>query len=102
MGRDVPAIVVSYADRRRYREKVRRCLDVFARMLRDSRFSEEPQQVGMEVEFNLVDRDGYPSMRNAEVLAAIDDPQWAPELGLFNVEVNLAPRALTGDALGDI
>ena len=25
-------------DRRRYREKVRRCLDVFARMLRDSRF----------------------------------------------------------------
>src|SRR5581483_8603899 len=68
MGRDVPAIVVSYADRRRYREKVRRCLDVFARMLRDSRFSEEPQQVGMEVEFNLVDRDGYPSMRNAEVL----------------------------------
>jgi gamma-glutamyl:cysteine ligase YbdK (ATP-grasp superfamily) len=102
MGRDVPAIVVSYADRRRYREKVRRCLDVFARMLRDSRFSEEPQQVGMEVEFNLVDDDGYASMRNADVLAAIDDPEWAPELGLFNVEVNLAPRALTGDALGDL
>ncbi|HEY7432533.1 MAG TPA: glutamate--cysteine ligase [Streptosporangiaceae bacterium] len=102
MGRDVPAIVVSYADRRRYREKVRSCLDVFARMLRDSRFSEEPQQVGMEVEFNLVDGDGYACMRNAEVLTAIGDPQWAPELGLFNVEVNLAPRALIGDALGDL
>jgi gamma-glutamylcysteine synthetase len=102
MGRDVPAIVVSYEDRRRYREKVRRCLDVFARMLRDSRFSEAPQQVGMEVEFNLVDDEGFPSMCNAEVLAAIDDPQWAPELGLFNVEVNLAPRPLAGDALGDL
>jgi gamma-glutamyl:cysteine ligase YbdK (ATP-grasp superfamily) len=102
MGRDVPAIVVSYEDRRRYREKVRRCLDVFARMLRDSRFSEEPQQVGMEVEFNLVDDEGFASMRNADVLAAIDDPEWAPELGLFNVEVNLVPRALTGDALGDL
>jgi gamma-glutamyl:cysteine ligase YbdK (ATP-grasp superfamily) len=102
MGRDVPAIVVSYEDRRRYREKVRRCLDVFARMLRDSRFTEAPQRVGMEVEFNLVDDEGFPSMRNAEVLSAIDDPQWAPELGLFNVEVNLAPRPLTGDALGDL
>ena len=34
MGRDVPAIVISQADRRAYREKVRHCLDVLARMLR--------------------------------------------------------------------
>jgi len=99
MGRDVPAIVVSYADRRRYREKVRRCLDVFARMLRESRFTDGTEQVGLEVEFNLVDEAGYPFMRNAEVLAAIADPDWSPELGLFNVEVNLAPRPLAGDAL---
>jgi gamma-glutamyl:cysteine ligase YbdK (ATP-grasp superfamily) len=102
MGRDVPAIVVSHEDRRRYREKVRQCLDVFARMLRDSRFSDGPQQVGMEVEFHLVDDAGFPSMRNADVLAEINDPRWAPELGLFNLEVNLAPRPLTGDALGDL
>ena len=42
MGRDVPAIVVSQADRRRYREKVRSCLDVLARMLRDSQFPTGP------------------------------------------------------------
>jgi len=99
MGRDVPAIVVSYADRRRYREKVRRCLDVFARMLRESRFTDGTEQVGLEVEFNLVDDAGHPFMRNAEVLAAIADPDWSPELGRFNVEVNLAPRPLAGDAL---
>jgi gamma-glutamyl:cysteine ligase YbdK (ATP-grasp superfamily) len=99
MGRDVPAIVVSYADRRRYREKVRRCLDVFARMLRESRFTDGTDQVGLEVEFNLVDGTGHPFMRNAEVLAAIADPDWSPELGLFNVEVNMAPRPLAGDAL---
>jgi gamma-glutamyl:cysteine ligase YbdK (ATP-grasp superfamily) len=102
MGRDVPAIVISYEDRRRYREKVRQCLDVLARMLRDSRFSDGPQQVGLEIEFNLVDEAGFASMRNADVLTAIGDPHWAPELGLFNVEVNLTPRALTGDALGDL
>src|SRR6201987_2812263 len=99
MGRDVPAIVVSHADRRRYREKVRRCLDVLARMLRESRFTDGTEQVGLEVEFNLVDEAGARGMRNAEVLAAIEDPDWSPELGRFNIEVNMAPRLLAGDAL---
>jgi len=99
MGRDVPAIVVSQADRRRYREKVRSCLDVLARMLRESRFTDGPEQVGLEVEFNLVDEAGSPAMRNAEVLAAVDDPDWSPELGRFNIEVNMEPRLLAGDAL---
>lgn len=99
MGRDVPAITVSHADRRRYREKVRRCLDVFARMLRESRFDAGPRQVGLEVELNLVDKAGEPAMCNSEVLEAIGEPRWAPELGRFNVEVDLAPRSLGGDAL---
>ena len=102
MGRDVPAITVSQHDRRRYRDKVRRCLDVFARMLQESRFKQAPQQVGLEVEFYLVDEAGSPSMRNAEVLAAIGHEDWAPELGKFNLEVNLAPRPLTDDALAGL
>src|SRR6516225_12068852 len=102
MGRDVPAIVVSHADRRRYREKVRSCLDVLARMLRDSRFPTGPEQVGLEVEFYLVDEAGSPAMRNTDVLVAINDPDWSPELGQFNIEVNLAPRLLAGDALATL
>src|SRR5215469_13109789 len=102
MGRDVPAIVVSQADRRRYREKVRSCLDVLARMLRDAQFPTGPEQVGLEAEFYLVDEAGSPAMCNAEVLAAIDDPDWSPELGRFNIEVNMAPRLLAGDALATL
>src|SRR5215813_8412029 len=102
MGRDVPAIIVSQQDRRRYRDKVRRCLDVFARMLHDARFKEAPQQVGLEVEFYLIDRAGYASLHNAEVLSAIDDGGWATELGRFNLEVNLEPRPLGDDALGGL
>ncbi len=102
MGRDVPAITISLQDRRRYREKVRRCLDVFARMLQESRFKDAPQQVGLEVEFYLVDGAGGASMRNAEVLAAIDHADWAPELGKFNLEVNLAPRPLDDGALAGL
>jgi hypothetical protein len=102
MGRDVPAITVSQQDRRRYREKVRQCLDVLARMLRDSWFEDAQQQVGLEVELNLVDSSGAPSMKSPDVLAAIADPNWAPELGRFNVEINVPPRSLTGDALDQL
>ena len=102
MGRDVPAIVVSNADRRHYREKVRRCLDVLARMLRESRFTDGTEQVGLEVEFSLVDDLGLPSMSNGEVLAHIANPDWSAELGRFNVEVNMPPRPLAGDALATL
>ncbi len=102
MGRDVPAIVISQADRRAYREKVRLCLDVLARMLRESRFETEPQQVGLEIELNLVDQDGWPSMKNADVLGAIADPTWATELGQFNLEINVPPRTLAGTAVGGL
>ena len=99
MGRDVPAMTVSQQDRRAYREKVRQCLDVFARMLRESRFDTEPRHVGMEMEVNLVDSNGMPAMTNTAVLAAIGDPSWASELGRFNLEINVPPRQLTGEAL---
>jgi gamma-glutamyl:cysteine ligase YbdK (ATP-grasp superfamily) len=99
MGRDVPSITVSQQDRRAYREKVRQCLDVFARMLRESRFDTEPRQVGLEIELNLVDPDGRPAMTNTTALAAIADPSFATELGRFNLEINVPPRQLTGDAL---
>ena len=77
MGRDVPSITVSQQDRRAYREKVRQCLDVFARMLRESRFDTEPRQVGVEIELYLVDPDGMPAMTNTTVLEAIADPSFA-------------------------
>ena len=99
MGRDVPAITVSQQDRRAYREKVRQCLDVFARMLRESRFDTEPTQVGLEIELNIVDEACKPAMTSTKVLAAIADPSWASELGRFNLEINVPPRLLTGNAL---
>jgi gamma-glutamyl:cysteine ligase YbdK (ATP-grasp superfamily) len=102
MGRDIQAIKISGEDRRRYRDKVRRSLDVFARMLRERRFEANPSLVGQEIELNLVDSDGLPSMCNADVLEAIADPAWATEVGQFNLEINLPPRHLGGDALADL
>jgi gamma-glutamyl:cysteine ligase YbdK (ATP-grasp superfamily) len=102
MGRDIQPIKISGEDRGRYREKMRRSLDVFARMLREHLFDEEISHVGLEIELNLVDSDGAPSMRNADVLDAIADPAWATELGQFNIEINVPPRRLDGDAVSDL
>ncbi|MEU4536337.1 glutamate-cysteine ligase family protein [Streptosporangium sp. NPDC023825] len=97
MGRDVPAMVFSREDRRRYRDKVRRCLDVFAQMLRESRFEFDEPRAGLEIELNLVDERGEATMKNVEVLEAIAEPDWATELGQFNVEINVLPESLEGD-----
>ena len=102
MGRDIQAIKISGEDRRNYRDKLRRSLDVFARMLHEQWFEANPSQVGLEIELNLVDSGGAPSMRNADVLDAIADPAWATELGQFNLEINVPPRQLAGDALADL
>ncbi|MFI9066420.1 glutamate--cysteine ligase [Streptomyces sp. NPDC053429] len=96
MGRDVPALMFTREDRRRYRNKTQSCLDAFARMLREARFDYERPQVGLEIELNLVDGSGEPALCNSDVLAAIADPAWSTELGRFNLEINLPPRRLAG------
>jgi hypothetical protein len=101
MGKDVALTTFSREDRQRYRQKVRRCLDVFAMMLRDSRFDGDRPMTGLELELNLVDGQAEPAMRNAEVLAYLTDPSWQTELGQFNLEINLRPRLLAGDGLVD-
>ena len=56
-------------------------------------FEDDPPLTGQEIELNLVDADGNPSMRNAAVLDAIADPAWETEVGQFNLEINVPPRS---------
>ncbi len=102
MGRDIEAIKITGEDRRTYRAKLARSLDTFARMLQERLFETDVALVGQEIELNLVDDQGAPSMHNADVLAAIADPAWATEVGQFNLEINVPPRELSGDALAGL
>jgi Glutamate-cysteine ligase family 2(GCS2) len=101
MGEEVAQHVFTSADRARYRQKVRRNLDAFAQLLRESRFDFDRPLTGLEIELNLVDEAAEPAMRNAEALAAIADPDFQTELGQFNLEINVAPRGLAGPGLSD-
>src|SRR4051794_30330636 len=94
MGEEVAQQEFTREDRTRYREKVRRCLDVFARMLREARFDADAPMTGLEIELNLVDEVGDPALKSAEALEAIADPDFQTELGQFNLEINVAPKQL--------
>ena len=102
MGKPVEQREFSREDRRRYREKVHRNLDVLARMLAEDRFADECPMTGLEVELNLVDGDGLPVMRNAQVLESIADPTFQTELGKFTIEVNVPPRTLEADSAAQL
>jgi hypothetical protein len=102
MGEEVAAKEFSREDRQRYRQKVRSCLDVFARMLAESRFHPERRSFGLEIELNLTDEQGDPAMVNARALEAIADPDFQTELGQFNVEINVAPRLLQNGVMREL
>src|SRR3954469_2380470 len=102
MGQEVAPRVFSREDRQRYREKVRACLDVFARMLSASRFESDRRSFGLEIELNLTDDGGDPALANASVLEAIADPDFQTELAQFNVEINIPPRLLGDEVFCDL
>ncbi|MEO6880619.1 MAG: glutamate-cysteine ligase family protein [Mycobacteriaceae bacterium] len=99
MGTEVEQREFTRADRARFRSKVGAGTQALARMLAEGGFAVEEPRVGLEVELNLIGADNAPSMANAEVLAALEDPDFQTELGQFNIEINVAPRPLAGDQL---
>ncbi|HEY6692117.1 MAG TPA: hypothetical protein VI006_04655 [Solirubrobacteraceae bacterium] len=99
MGDEVAAKVFTGEDRKHYREKVKRCLDVFARMLAEARFDADRRSIGLEIELNITEETGDPALANVHVLEMIADPAWQTELAQFNIEINIPPRTLEGDVL---
>ncbi|MCE6994216.1 glutamate-cysteine ligase family protein [Saccharothrix sp. S26] len=102
MGTDVSSRTFTREDRQRYRERMQRCMDALGTMLVEESFSFPRQQMGLEIELNLVDDDCRPAMANSEVLEKIDDPSFTLELGQHNLEVNVPPRELAGDETLDL
>jgi len=98
MGDEIGSTAFTRAERQQYREKVRQNLDVFEQMLTQSSFDFERPTTGMEIELNLVDEQYQPMMNNAEVLDRIADPGYQTEIGQYNIELNVDPRPLSGEA----
>jgi gamma-glutamyl:cysteine ligase YbdK (ATP-grasp superfamily) len=102
MGQDLDDTTFDRHDRRAHREKLRRCLEVFAQMLGQSRFEFTEAMTGLEIELNLIDERREPAMRNSQVLSAIANDEFQTELGQFNIEINVPPRHLLGSAANQL
>ncbi|MGW6392569.1 glutamate--cysteine ligase [Streptomyces sp. NPDC055103] len=96
MGEKVDADGFGPADRQQYRRKLQQCLAGLARLLAEKRFDRPRNLMGLEIELNLAGADGLPRMLNAPVLEKIASSDFQTELGLFNLEVNIAPHRLGG------
>ncbi|WJV50157.1 glutamate--cysteine ligase [Streptomyces flavofungini] len=99
MGEKVVAGTFDLSDRHQYRIKLRQCLAALARLLEEQRFDRPKNLMGLEIELNLAGPDGMPRMMNAEVLERIASRDFQTELGMFNLEVNIAPHRLGGRVL---
>ena len=102
MGSEIGQRHFTREERQAYRRKVLACLDVLEEMLHAGAFTQEAHRTGLEIELNLVDADQQPSFANAEVLAAIDNPNFQTELARFNVEFNVPPGDIAGGQLLDL
>ncbi|MDN5794590.1 MAG: glutamate--cysteine ligase [Intrasporangium sp.] len=98
MGADVEQARYTREQRQLYREKVRRDLDVFERMLSHSKFEFDRPMTGLEIELNLVADDLGPKLDNKTVLEQIADPDYQTELARYNIELNVPPGPLPGNA----
>jgi gamma-glutamyl:cysteine ligase YbdK (ATP-grasp superfamily) len=58
--------------------------------------------MGLEIELNLTDEGGDPALVNAKVLEVIADADFQTELAQFNVEINVAPRSLSGEVMSEL
>lgn len=96
MGEKVVADGFDLSDRQRYRRKLQQCLAGLARLLAEKRFDRPRNLMGLEIELNLAGADGMPRMVNGAVLERIASPDFQTELGMFNLEVNIAPHRLGG------
>lgn len=57
------------------------------------------RRIGCEQEMFLVDRENRPFPVAIELLERLDDPDFATELGRFNLETGVEPRQFEGDCL---
>ena len=89
-------------DRRLYFQRLLTDIEALEKMLQEGMFLKEPIHMGAEQEFCLVDENWNPSDRAMEILEDIQEPHFTSELSLYNLEINLDPRPLTGTCFSDM
>ncbi|MFY0606065.1 MAG: CBS domain-containing protein [Cyclobacteriaceae bacterium] len=77
-------------------------LEALEKMLLNNQIESGITRIGAEQEFCLVNKHWRPAENAMAILEGIDDPHFTTELAKYNLEINLDPRELTGDAFSQV
>ena len=89
-------------DQQQLRAFMRSILDdvqALERMCNEGMIESGVRRIGAEQELFLVDRSWSPAPVAVEILEKLDEPSVVTELALFNLEINLSSRELSGSCL---
>ncbi len=96
MGQELPRGHFDQADYKRFTRRLDQCIGLLPELLSRPDFDGTPQTVGAELEMSLIRADGRPAPINLELIEALGDPHFTPELDRFNLEFNSDPLPLAG------
>lgn len=102
MGQEIDNSRFTQADFERFGKRLRQETAILKTWFQQQRFAAEPSTIGFELEAWLVNPKGQPLPINQAYLEHLDNPLVAPELSMFNVELNTPERPLTGSALSQM
>lgn len=77
-------------------------IEVLEKMLLNKQIESGIVRIGAEQEFCLVNSNWRPAENALAILEAIDDPHFTTELAKYNLEINLDPVELSGDAFSRV
>jgi len=99
MGKKSANVELDGEQRRVFMRRLLDDLRALERMLNEGMIEEGVRRVGAEQEMFLIDRNWRPANAALDLLEKMDDSRFTTELGLFNLELNLAPQIFGGECL---
>ena len=99
MGREIPSSKFTKHDFSAFSQRLRAETDLLCDYFHNHRFITNHNMGGFEVEAWLVDKDALPAPVNEKFLMQLNDPMVVHELASFNIELNVIPQSLQGNAL---
>jgi len=102
MGQEIENSHFQQADFDAFMQRLREETALLARYFTEDRFNNHPPVAGFELEAWLVDEHMQPAPINKVFLERLNSPLVSPELATFNVEFNVDPATLTGNALSTL
>lgn len=102
MGQEIDSFQFTQQDYDEFRRRLGRETELLKQWFEQDRFDQADPVAGFELEAWLVNRQMQPAPVNAEFLEQMNSPLMSPELSKFNVEFNVDPVTLKGNALNTL